>query len=171
MDRKLFLTLLILASPALAHAGQTTLHTTTYACRVDSENPEEVLVQVLGTLSLQLGTDDAATDAMTCLLKLWPNADGVVGEDMPNALLVVMEENPEVFFTFMSKSPEIFRKWLEQLPDLSFTWYKNPPCLLEPKREQLISLLEHTKMTDPKLESLKEEVITKLKSIRCRQID
>ena len=158
------------AMPAVSYEQQTTNSSDVFSCRIDPKEPERVLVDVLGTVSLQLGADDIARDAMTCLLKLWPVADGAVAEELPSALLAVMGENPQVFFAVMSKNPAIFQTWLEKLPG-AFTWFKNPPCLLEPRRKQFISLLEHTKMQSPKLRSLKEQVIRKLSSIRCQQID
>jgi hypothetical protein len=39
-----------------------------FACRVDPKAPERVLVDVLGTLWLNLGADDTAGYAVTCLL-------------------------------------------------------------------------------------------------------
>jgi hypothetical protein len=101
---------------------------------------------------------------------LWPGADGAVSEALPNAFLAVMQGNPQVFFAAMAKNPAIFQRWLDELPE-AFTWFRNPPCLLEPRREQLISLLEHSKMGEPRLDSLKEQVIRKLSPIRCRQIE
>jgi hypothetical protein len=161
--------LLSMATPAVSYGQQKELNVVPFPCRIDPNDPERVLVDVLGTMSLQLGTDDIAGNAMSCLLKLRPIADGIVAEDLPTAFTAVMEQNPPVFFSFMAKNPKVFQEWLQDLPEV-FTWFKNPPCLFGPKREQLISLLDHTKMREPRLESLKEQVIHKLHSIRCRQI-
>lgn len=160
----------VFSTPAVSYGQQTVNSENRFSCRVDSNDSERDLVDVLGTVSLNLGADDIAKAGMTCLLKIWPVADGALAEDLPNAFLALMGENPQVFFAVMSKNPAIFRRWLEELPE-AFTWYEDPPCLLDPRRTQFISLLEHTKMESPQLESLKEQVIRKLSSIRCQQID
>lgn len=171
MSRRLILLLayLVLSTATVSYGQQPNLKP--FSCRIDPNDPERILVDVLGTMSLQLGTDDIVGDAMSCLLKLSsiPGGAGIVTEALPKAFLIVMEENPQVFFAVMSKNPTIFREWLEGLPE-AFTWFKKPPCPLGPKRQELISLLEHTKMREPRLESLKEQVIQRLLSIRCRQV-
>jgi hypothetical protein len=169
----LFVACLVFSTPTVSYGQQQqpSMKLTPLSCRIDPNDPERVLVDVLGTMSLQLGTDDIAGNAMSCLLEISsiPGGAGAVTEALPKAFLIVMEENPQVFFAVMSKNPATFRAWLDELPE-AFTWFKNPPCLLEPRRKQLISLLEHTKMQEPGLESLKEQVIQKLLSIRCRQV-
>lgn len=166
----LFAVCLVFSMPAVSYAQQS-INLKPFSCRIDQNDPERVLVDVLGTMSLQLGTDDIAGDAMSCLLKLSsiPGGAGAVTEALPKAFLIVMEENPQVFFAAMSKNPAIFQAWLGELPE-AFTWFKKPPCLLDPRRKQLISLLEHTKLREPTLESLKEQVTQRLLSIRCRQV-
>lgn len=71
----------------------------------------------------------------------------------------------------MSGDAQTFHNWLQELPDLSFTWSGPPPCGLEQKRRQLISLLEHSHVEGRAATSLKGQVIKRLSSIRCRQID
>ena len=171
MNKKIVvLALLVFSMTTIAQGQQTTAPKTQFACGTDRYNSEEGLVDILGTMSLQLGTADVAGDAMRCFLKLQPIADGAVAEDLPTAFMAVMEQNPPVFFSFMAKNPKVFQEWLQDLPEV-FTWFKDPPCLFGPKREQLISLLEHTKIQKPENRSLKEKVIHKLYSIRCRQVD
>jgi hypothetical protein len=167
-----FATCLLLLLGTVAKA-KTAVDKIKVSCQLDPNDPEgdtRLLANVLGTMSLQLATDDAATDAMTCLLKLWPTADGALAEEIPSAFLPVMEQNPRVFFSLMLRDPRLFRKWLDDLPE-SFTWFSDPPCPLDETREQLISILQHTQMKEAKVESAKQEVIKRLLSIRCRQVD
>ena len=160
---------LILSMATTAQGRQVPALKSQFACRVDPADPEKILVDILGRMSLQLGTADVAGGAMRCLLKLQPSADGILAEALPTAFTAVMEQNPPVFFSLMAKNSKVFQEWLQDLPEV-FTWFKNPPCQFGPKREQLISLLEHTKIREPKIQSLEEQVIQKLDSIRCRQI-
>lgn len=173
MNGKVVVLALVAFSMATTAQGQqATASKNQFACRVDPADPEKILVDILGRMSLQLGTADVAGDAMSCLLKLQRIADGILAEDLPTAFTTVMEQNPPVFFSFMVKNPKVFQEWLQDLPEV-FTWSKDPPCLFGPKREQLISLLEHTKIPESKIQSLKnqDQVIQRLYSIRCRQID
>jgi hypothetical protein len=132
----LFIACSVFFTPAVSHAQQS-MNLEPFPCHIAPNNPERVLVDVLGTMSLQLGTDDIAGSAMSCLLKLSsiPGGAGPVTEALPKAFLIVMEENPQVFFTVMSKNPVTFRAWLKELPE-AFTWFKNPLCLLDPRRNR-----------------------------------
>jgi hypothetical protein len=131
------------------------------------------LNSLVGTVSLSLGTDRVVIGATTCVLKLWHENKNRGGLDfyLSNAFLSLMGENPPAFFSVMSGEPQMFHEWLGQLQDLSFTWSEEPPCDLEVKRKQLISILQHTEMGKSKAAALKELAISKLSSIRCRQID
>jgi hypothetical protein len=131
------------------------------------------LDSLVGTVSLSLGNDRVTKGAMTCLLKLWHENKNRGGLDfyVSNAFLSLMEENPPVFFSVMSGESQTLHEWLEQLPDLSFTWSEDPPCGLEAKRRQLVSILQHSEIKDSKASMLKAATIKRLSSIRCRQID
>lgn len=131
------------------------------------------LDSLVGTVSLSLGSDAVVKKAMPCLLKLWHDNKHGGGLDfyLSNAFLSLMEENPPIFFSMMSNDAGTFNEWLRQLPDLSFTWSESPPCGLEDKRKQLILILEHSQVREPKALSLKEQALKRLSSIRCRQID
>jgi hypothetical protein len=131
------------------------------------------LDSLVGTVSLSLGNDRVAKGAMTCLLKLWHDNKNRGGLDfyLSNAFLALMEENPPTFFSMMSAEPQTFHEWLAQIQDLSFTWSEDPPCGLETKRKQLVSILRHSEIREPKASALEELAIKKLSSIRCRQID
>lgn len=143
-----------------------------FACEPD---PYRV-VSLVGMVSVGLGTNDVVNKVMPCLVKLWDspavkNDGDELPSDISNAFLAIMEENPPLFFSIMSQNRQVFKEWLGQLPDNSFTWDRSPPCGLEQKREQLISLLKISDLNDPKLNSLKEQVVQRLASTRCRQIE
>ena len=109
---------------------------------------------------------------MPGLLRLW-NRRGTLGAgnlDLSNAFLFVMEENPEAFFSTMATQPGAFAEWIKELPDLSFTWFNAPPCQLDAKRKRLILILEHTEIREVKASQLKEQMLARLLTIRCRQI-
>jgi len=110
---------------------------------------------------------------MTCLTKLWRENKSGGGLDfyISNAFLSLMEENPPIFFSVMSGEPQMFHEWLGQLQDLSFTWSDEPPCGLEVKRKQLVSILQHTEISQSKGAALKDQAVKKLSSTRCRQIE
>lgn len=112
-------------------------------------------------------------ETMPGLLRLWGNrqALGAGNFDLSNALLFVMEENPEAFFSSMSIHQGVFAEWIKELPDLSFTWASPPPCELEAKRKQLILILEHTQVRGIKASHLKDQMLARLSTIRCRQIE
>ena len=131
------------------------------------------LDSLIGTVSLSLGSDIIVGKTMPCLLSLWRENKnrGSGGFYISNAFLSVMEENPPAFFSIMLKEPETFSEWMGGLQDLSFTWSGPPPCGLEAKRKQLISILQHSQIGDSKAAALKDAVIIKLSSIHCRQID
>lgn len=131
------------------------------------------LDSLVGTVSLSLGTDAAVKKAMPCLITLWQRSrsGGGLGLYVSNAFLSVMQENPNAFFLVMSREPRVFEEWVNGLPDLSFTWSGPPPCGLEQKRKQLISLLEHSQLHEAKASLLKQQVTRRLSSIQCRQID
>jgi hypothetical protein len=131
------------------------------------------LDSLIGTVSLSLGTDSVVKKGTSCIQKLWHQnrAGGDLDFYLSNAFLALMEENPPTFFVMMSNDAQTFDEWIQQLPDLSFTWSEPPPCALEDKRKQLISILEHAKIREPKAVSFKEQALRRLSSIRCRQID
>lgn len=131
------------------------------------------LDSLVGTVALSLGSDSVVRRAMPCLLKLWHENRNRGGLDfyLSNAFLSLMEDNPSTFFSLMSGEPETFHEWLQQLPDLSFTWSEPPPCGLEEKRRQLVSILQHSQIREPKALSLRDLALKRLYSIRCRQID
>jgi hypothetical protein len=128
---------------------------------------------LVGTVSLSLGSDTAMKKTMPCLIDLWQRGRKGGGLDayVSNAFLSVMEENPSIFFMTMRSHPDVFAQWLKEVPDLSFTWSGPPPCELERKRKQLISVLTHTPLHESKASSLKQQVIQKLSGTRCRQIE
>jgi hypothetical protein len=131
------------------------------------------LDSLVGTVSLSLGSDTVVKKAMPCLLKLWHENKNRGGLDfyLSNAFLSVMEENPSTFFSIMTGDTHTFNDWLQGLPDLSFTWSQPPPCGLEFKRKQLLSILEHSQTMGLPATKLKQSLIRKLSSFRCRQID
>ncbi len=130
------------------------------------------LDSLIGTVSLSLGSDTAVKSVMPCLLRLWHENKnlGAVNFYVSNALLSVMEQNPHAFFSAMAGEARIFHEWLNE-QDLSFTWSDDPPCGLEGKRKQLISILQHSRIAESNASAFKELAINKLSSIRCRQID
>lgn len=170
MNGKIAICVGLLLCMARASCGEQTSKDV-FACEPDPYR----IVSLVGMVSVGLGADDVVNKVMPCLLKLWIGPAKNDGDELPgdisNAFLAIMEENPALFFSFMVKNPEVFKEWLEQLPDNSFTWERSPPCQLDRKRQQLISLLRYSNMHDVKLDSLKEQVIGRLSSFRCRQIE
>jgi len=129
--------------------------------------------RVVGGVSLSLGIDRGVTSAMSCFLKLWrEDQGGGTKSVVSNAFLSVMEQNPQRFFSIMVNEPKIAAEWLDhdRLQGRSFSWPFDPPCGLETKRKQLISILQHTTITGAKESALKNMVIAKLSTIRCLQL-
>jgi len=131
------------------------------------------LDSLVGTVSLSLGSDTVVRKAMPCLLSLWQQHKNLGSGQfyVSNAFLAVMQENPTVFFSVMANEGRIFSEWLDELQDLSFTWSFPPPCGKEAKRQRLISLLQHHPIQDSTASALKNRIISKLSTIRCRQIN
>lgn len=127
---------------------------------------------LVGGVAMSLGIERVVTPTMTCLLKLWREDQGGTTKYYEStALLAIMDQNPQLFFSAMAKEPKIFSEWLKRLPDDSFTWPFDPPCGLETRRMQLISVLQRTEVKGANLRALKNAVINQLSLIRCRQIE
>lgn len=158
------LAILILPSGCL---GQ---HTKTAVITTDFRMSE--LNMLIGRVARSLGEKSEIKAAMPRLLHWWQErgALGAANTDLSNALLFTMEENPTAFFAWMSDHPNEFQEWLKALPDDSFVWEAEPPCPLDAKREELISLLKMTHLEDPKLSQLKEQTLLTLSAIRCQQV-
>lgn len=155
------------------------VHTISYGQENSSVAPEKFscdlskLDSLIGTVSLSLGSEKSVTDALPCLVSLWQTNRnrGAGAFYVSNALLSVMEANPKVFFSMMLNEPKVLAEWLHDLPDVSFTWSDGPPCGLEEKRKQLVILLKHVKISDRNVLAVKQKVLQRLSTIRCRQID
>jgi len=161
--------LLLLVFAPCSFARQSNGDTATRANQAfDSE-----LNTLIGRAALSLGnTQFIETETMPGLMKLWDQRQtlGAGNLDLSNAFLFVMEENPQAFFVSMAAHPREFDDWLKELPYLSFTWYDAPPCQLETKQKQLILILQHTQIAAPDASRLKDEMLARLSTIKCRQI-
>lgn len=154
-------------------------HAISYGQENRSVAPERVacnlltLNSLIGTVSLSLGSEKAVNNAMPCLLTLWQanRNRGTGAFYVSNGLLSAMEANPRAFFSTMANEPKVLAEWLHDLPDVSFTWSEEPPCGLEEKRRQLVSLLRQTQIRDRHAFAVKQKVLQRLSTIRCRQID
>jgi hypothetical protein len=128
--------------------------------------------KLMGTVSLSLAIERTVRPTMFCLISVWRGDQGGSTKFyVSNAFLSIMEANPRVFFSVMAKEPQVFKEWLGGAGDLSFTWSLDPPCGLETTRRHLISVLQHSNVDAGKSSALKDEVIAKLSTIRCRQIN
>ena len=127
---------------------------------------------MVGDVAMSLGIDRVVTPTMACLLRLWrEEQEGTTRYYESSAFLAIMDQNPQLFFSAMPKEPKIFSEWLKRLPDDSFAWPFDPPCGLETRRMQLISVLQRTEVKGANLRALKNAVINQLSLIRCRQIE
>jgi hypothetical protein len=129
--------------------------------------------RLVGGVSLSLGIDRGVTTAMSCFLKLWrEDQGGGTKSVLSNAFLSVMEQNPQRFFSIMSDEPKAFGEWMdpERLQGRSFSWPFDPPCGLETKRKQLISILRQATISGNRESELKNTVIGRLSAIRCLQL-
>lgn len=154
------------------------VHPNSYACEAQgSEDRNGRFIaevdSLIGRAALSLGdTHLLETETVPSLLTLWNERRtlGAGALDLSNAFLFVMEENPEAFFSTMAAHSDAFAEWLKELPDSSFTWFNAPPCQLDTKRKQLILILAHTEIREAKASQLKERMLARLSTIRCRQI-
>lgn len=130
------------------------------------------LETLIGTMAISLGIEPTTDRALQCIAGLWKKrVSGSASYTLSNSLLAVMETNPKVFLLFVSKDDALLAEWLENLPNLSFTWPHDPPCDLEDKRLQLITLLAAVRMDQADAERARTRIVARLRQIRCRQID
>jgi hypothetical protein len=126
---------------------------------------------MVGTVAMSLGIERVVNPTMICFLKMWQeDQGGTTRYYESSALLAIMDQNPQLFFESMAKEPKVFNEWLNNLEADSFTWPLDPPCPLETRRKQLITMLEHADVSPGSLTTLKNAVTKKLSIIRCRQI-
>jgi hypothetical protein len=126
--------------------------------------------RLVGSISLSLGIDRAVTPIMSCLLNLWrEDQGGNTKSVVSNAFLSTMAQNPRTFFSIMTGEPKIFAEWLDGLEPRSFVWPFDPPCQLETSRRHLILILQRSPVDTGRASSMKDTVVAKLSSIRCRQ--
>lgn len=136
--------------------------------------PECNLLQAdrwIGRAAIQGGTNAAVDTALPCLLTLWrDDRGGSTKFTVSDGFLSLMAENPSEFFSLMSHEPKIFADWVSDLDNLSFTWPHEPPCQLEATRSHLLTILQRSDVPAGRPSSLKDSVVAKLMTTRCRQI-
>jgi len=160
--------LLALAVILVVSASASAQVTEPYSPQCDHDH----IALMVGTVAISLGIERVVTPTMACLLRLWrEDQGGTTRFYESSAFLAIMDQNPQLFFSAMAKEPKIFDEWLKRLPDDSFSWPFDPPCGLETRRMQLISMLQRTEVKEGNLRALKNAVINQLSLIRCRQID
>jgi hypothetical protein len=163
IPKYLFLCLILL----MTGAGTSAQTTKAYQPECDHDHIESLV----GGVAMSLGVERVVAPTMACLLKLWrEDRGGTTKYYASTAFLAIMDQNPPLFFIAMAKEPVIFGEWLQELEASSFTWPLDPPCPLDMRRRQLISILQHTEVAAGKPSSLKDAVVKKLSAIRCRQI-
>jgi hypothetical protein len=143
------------------------------ALRLDSKpqcNMHEV-DRLVGGVMISLGDNGAVDEALACLVSLWRKNHGDGTFLTSPALLSVMEANPREFFKQMNAHRDVFGEWLGNLQYDSFTWVHAPPCPLDEKREQLITLLSESRGVKLVNSEMKRQVLNYLSKIRCRQIN
>jgi hypothetical protein len=152
---------------AMTGLGASAQTTEPYQPKCDHDQIESLV----GVVAMSLGVERVVAPTMTCLLKLWREDRGGTTKYYESvAFLTMMEQNPQLFFAAMANEPKIFDEWLRELGSTTFDWPLDPPCPLETRRKQLITMLEHTNVSPGNLTTLKNAVTKKLSSIRCRQI-
>jgi hypothetical protein len=159
------LALILLGGPGVAEAAQVT---EPYSPQCDHDHIDSMV----GSVAMSLGIERVVVPTMTCLLKLWrEDQGGTTKYYESSAFLAIMDQSPQLFFASMVQEPKIFDEWLNRLQADSFSWPFDPPCGLDARREQLIATLKRTAVSPKDVFALKNAVITKLSSIRCRQIE